>query len=65
MKLKEARESAKMTIQALADAVGVTPAAICRYENGLRTPKIHIAKRIGEKLNIPWYEIMDIDKTGK
>lgn len=46
-----------MTIRALAEAVGVTPAAICRYENGQRIPKRPIAMRIADVLGINWYEI--------
>lgn len=61
--MKEAREKAGLTIDALARAVGVSSAAICRYENGQRVPRLPIAKRIGEKLGIPWYEIMNNQKT--
>lgn len=57
MILKEARKKAGMTLKALADAVGVTPATICRYENGQRVPKRQIAMRIAETLSINWYEI--------
>ena len=59
MTLKEARKAAGMTIKELALAVGVTDAAICRYEKGIRTPKQAIAKRIGYVLGMPWYEVMD------
>ena len=43
----------------LAKMVGVTAAAICRYENGTRSPKTEIAKRIAKVLNIAWYELID------
>ena len=55
--LKEARKAAGLTIRALADVVGVTPAAICRYENGQRIPKRQIAVRIADALGINWYDI--------
>ena len=55
--LKEARKAAGMTIRALAEAVGVSCAAICRYENGQRIPKRPIAMRIADVLGINWYEI--------
>ena len=61
--LKDARKNIGMTIKELADAVGVSPAAICRYENGQRIPKQQIAKRLGEKLGIAWYEIIDDQKA--
>lgn len=50
-------------MQALGDAVGVSPAAICRYEQGLRTPNVRIAKKIGEVLGIAWYELLDNKKA--
>ena len=48
-----------MTIKELADATGVSAAAICRYETGKRTPSVRIAKRIAKILSIAWYEILD------
>lgn len=59
MTLRNARQTAKMSIKELADAVGVSAAAICRYENGERTPRIRIAKNIERILGIPWYDIVD------
>lgn len=64
MELKEAREKAGLTIQALAEKVGVSPAAICRYEQGERSPKLFIAKRIANVLDIPWYSVVDNKKAG-
>lgn len=64
MQMKEARERAKMTQHDLARAAGVTVAAICRYENGKRTPSVSIAKRIGKILSIPWPEVIDNKKVG-
>ncbi len=62
MKLKEARERAGLSMEALAEKAGVTGATICRYEQGKRVPKITIAKRLGEILGIEWYEVMDTQK---
>lgn len=59
MGMKEARERKGMTQIELSRAVGVTVAAICRYERGIRTPSVPIAKRIGKVLDIPWPEIVD------
>lgn len=59
MNLKDARKKAGYSTQSLAAKVGVSPAAINRYELGMRTPKVPIAKRIGELLNIPWWELID------
>ena len=59
MQLRAVRKEKGMTIYALAAAVNVTPATICRYEKGVRTPSVPIAKRIGKVLDIPWPEIVD------
>lgn len=64
MGLREARKNAGMTLQVLSDKVGVTKQALSRYEKGQRSPKTEIAKRIGELLNIPWYELIDNKKAG-
>lgn len=63
MGMKEARERKGITQIDLARAVGVTVAAICRYENGVRTPSVAIAKRIEKVLGIPWPEIVDNKST--
>ncbi len=57
--LKEARLKAGMTLQELAEKVGVSAAAINRYELGQRSPKIAIAKRISEVLGLNWYDLVD------
>ena len=64
MELKEAREKAGMTIYEIAEKVGVSAAAISRYEQGKRSPKLSIAKKIGIVLNVPWYELIDNKKAG-
>ena len=64
MTLREARTKAGLSMQALAKAVGVSPAAICRYESGKRLPKLAIAKRIAKVLGIKWYELIDDKKAG-
>lgn len=64
MRIKEAREQAGMTQIELARSVGVTVASISRYEHGIRTPTVLIAKRIAEKLGIPWPDVIDNKKAG-
>lgn len=59
MQLRAVRKAKGMTIYALAAAVHVTPATICRYEKGVRSPSVTIAKRISKVLDIPWPEIVD------
>ena len=57
--IKEARQQKGMTIAQLASEVGVSCAAICRYENGQRSPKLPIAHKIGQVLDVPWFTIID------
>ena len=64
MNLKEAREKAGLSMQELGKAVGVSPAAICRYEQGKRNPKIQIAKRLAKVLGLMWYDLIDVKKAG-
>ena len=64
MSLREAREKAGMSMQELGKAVGVSPAAICRYERGKRIPKTAIAKRLADVLGLVWYELIDQKKAG-
>ena len=52
-----------MTLQELAKAAGTTAATICRYENGQRTPRLAVAKKLGVILDIPWYDLMDNKKV--
>lgn len=59
MILRDARVKAGMSMQTLGKAVGVSAAAICRYEQGKRVPKIVIAKRIGKILGLKWWLIID------
>lgn len=59
MDIKEARIKAGMSMQDLGKAVGVSPAAICRYEQGKRVPKTEIAKKIANELGLVWYELID------
>lgn len=62
MELKEAREKAGMSMQELGAEVGVTAAAICRYEQGKRIPKTAIAKRLAKVLGLTWYELIDDER---
>jgi len=64
LNLKEAREKAGLSMQELGKAVGVSPAAICRYEQGKRNPKIQIAKRLAKVLGLMWYDLIDVKKAG-
>lgn len=47
-RLKEMREEAGLSMLQLAKAVGVSDAAICKWENGLAEPKITYLVRLAE-----------------
>ncbi len=52
MNLKELRTKNHLTQTELADAVGVTQAAIANYENGTRRPKPSTAKKISDHFGL-------------
>jgi transcriptional regulator with XRE-family HTH domain len=43
----------------VAKAIGVTPAALCRYEKGARKLPIDVAKRLGVLLDVDWWRLLD------
>lgn len=61
--LKENRKAANMTLQQLADSVGVTLQSISYYESGERTPRPAIAKRIAIILGFNWTLFYKDEKT--
>lgn len=48
MSLKEIREEKNLKQNAVAAAIGVTPQAVCNYENGTRMPKITTLKKMAD-----------------
>lgn len=59
MTLHEARKLKGLTQKDLADLVGVTVVAISRYENGHRSPRVGVAKKLELILDVPWYQLID------
>ena len=47
-RLKELREDAGLSMLQLAKAIGVSDAAVCKWENGLAEPKITYLVRLSE-----------------
>lgn len=43
--MKEIRLARGMTQQQLADAVGITDAAVCQHENGTREPNLELIRK--------------------
>lgn len=64
-RLKERRESLNMSRGELASKLGVTPAAIGNYENGISSPKEEILYKIFSVLNVEpnylWQDEMNSD----
>lgn len=52
--LKRFREQKHMSQKQLADALGVQPTTISRYERGARQISVDKAKRIAEFLGVEW-----------
>jgi Zn-dependent peptidase ImmA (M78 family)/DNA-binding XRE family transcriptional regulator len=52
-RLKQAREGRALTLVAIADLIGVTPAAISHYEKGEHAPRHELLEKLAEKLNLP------------
>ncbi len=63
-RIKKARLAKGMTLAQLAEATGVSAAAICRYEKGIRNPKLAIVMKMAKVLDVEWYNLIDIEKAG-
>ena len=60
-RLKAIRESRGLTQDALADRVKTSKQVISRYENGDRIPKITMAQKLADALNVPLKELSGDD----
>lgn len=56
-KIKEKRLALKLSRAELAEKIGVTVAAICHYENKVRSPRLLIAKKINIVLGTSYNDI--------
>lgn len=66
--MKIIREKRNMTLEEMADFLGTTKQALSRYERGERTPKITLAAKFADLLDVPLedlagYEYHDSDPT--
>jgi Zn-dependent peptidase ImmA (M78 family)/transcriptional regulator with XRE-family HTH domain len=52
-RLRAAREARGINATALAELVGITPAAIWHYEKGTQSPRPEVMRAIAEKLSLP------------
>lgn len=60
-KLREARENANLTQEALANLIGVKRAVISKYENGMIEPSVSQLKRIAAALNVSVTYLLEAD----
>lgn len=56
-KLKAAREQARLSVEDLAEKVGVTPRTIQKYESGSGHPGSRNAFKVRVALGVPWDSI--------
>lgn len=61
MTLKDARESKGMSQEDLAQACGVVRQTISNIEVGMNKPSVTLAKKIGEVLDVPWWDLYDAE----
>ncbi|NLB91125.1 MAG: helix-turn-helix transcriptional regulator [Clostridiales bacterium] len=57
--LRRLRTTKKITQQKLAEAVGVTQAAIASYENDIRTPSVNVLKKLAHALGVTMDELVE------
>lgn len=60
-KLREARENANLTQEALANLIGVKRAVISKYESGMIEPSVSQLKRIAAALNVSVTYLLEAD----
>lgn len=58
-KMRELRKAMGLTQKELAEKVGMTLAAVNRYENGVRVPSVNIAVRIAHALGCTVEELVE------
>lgn len=62
-KIRELRKKQGLTQDNLAEMLGVTKSAICRYEKNERDINLGTLKKIAKALNVPVCKILDIDNN--
>jgi len=60
-RLKQRRIERGLSQAALAERLGTSKQVISRYETGLRTPKITVARQCAEILGVPLHDLMGIE----
>ena len=60
-KIRSIRIDKDITMAELAEKTNTTVAAISRYELGQREPKLDMIGKIAKALNVPIFDLMDMD----
>ncbi len=60
--LREARERALLTQEAVSAASGVTVSTISRLENGLQAARLDTIRKLAAVLNVPAEELIDWER---
>jgi transcriptional regulator with XRE-family HTH domain len=59
--IRQVRELRQMTIEGLAERVGVSAGAISHWETGRYSPRNHHQVAIAQALDVPWSTIFALD----
>lgn len=59
--IRSIRENRGLSLEEMAEILETTKQALSRYERGERTPKITLAAKFAEKLNVPLEDLIGAD----
>lgn len=59
--IREVRELRSMSIDDLAERVGVSPGAVSHWENGRFSPRQHHQTSLARALQVPWSTLFGLD----
>jgi DNA-binding XRE family transcriptional regulator len=65
LRLRDARASQGLTVDALAARAGVSDATIYRIERGATTPRTNIARRLSAALGLPLTEVAEFSAVAE
>ena len=60
--MKSIREKNGWTLEEMAKKLDTTKQALSKYERGERTPKVTVAAKFAEKLNVPLETLIGVDE---
>lgn len=62
-RIKEVRKKKGLSLQQVADAVGLATNTISRYETGKREPKLETWNKLAEYFNVPTFYLMGLNRN--